>query len=72
MATRADGGVRTGVVFVVNGERVLFCFDDRVWESMTIAHVREHSVPIADLEKLEDFNAERISVVLMSRNNPRL
>eukprot|EP00965_Chrysotila_dentata_P226245 6195283-Pleurochrysis_carterae.AAC.1 len=72
MPARPDGGPCTGVVFVVTGERMLFCYDDRVWEPYLISYVQTHGVHISSLEMDEDVKAERITTVLMSRNNPRL
>eukprot|EP00965_Chrysotila_dentata_P247122 6207560-Pleurochrysis_carterae.AAC.1 len=70
MPARPDGGPCKGVVFVVTGDRMLFCYDDRVYDQYPIAHMREHATRISPLEVDEDVNAERISTVLLSRNNP--
>eukprot|EP00965_Chrysotila_dentata_P011521 377114-Pleurochrysis_carterae.AAC.1 len=60
MPARADGGPCVGVVFVVSGERLLFCYDDRVWESMQLSYVRSHASCISALEVDEDVKGERI------------
>eukprot|EP00965_Chrysotila_dentata_P098314 3250603-Pleurochrysis_carterae.AAC.1 len=69
MPERADGGLRSGVVFAAADGRVLLCYDDKLWESHTMEHIRQHGKLLvgADAEQ-NDLDAQHIAAVLLSKN----
>eukprot|EP00965_Chrysotila_dentata_P241866 6204544-Pleurochrysis_carterae.AAC.1 len=69
MPDRADSGVRSGVIFAKAEERVLLCYDDRMWESYDLAHVVQHGTVLEGVNaEGDDVDAEHVAAVLLSKN----
>eukprot|EP00965_Chrysotila_dentata_P039738 1320392-Pleurochrysis_carterae.AAC.1 len=49
------------------GKRMV-CFDDRAWESYTVAHLTAHAKYLTVAEEGDDATGKRIAYALLSRN----